>query len=110
MSKRERYEEFLVAQTDTHLKNMSAAMTDRLVRGHIKRIKEEYSQYHWSETTLRDFAWLRLRHEIASELNLPRFEQTSSKPNSNCSERRVLYVEVRSPKCSKKLTLYVEVR
>jgi hypothetical protein len=72
---RERYEEFLVEQTNAHLKNLSAAMTDRLVRGHIKRIKEEYAQYHWSETTLRDFAWLRLRHEIASELNLPRFEE-----------------------------------
>jgi len=45
------------------------------LRGHIKRIKEEHPQYHWSEPTLRDFAWRRLRHEIAAELSLPTFEE-----------------------------------
>ena len=41
----------------------------------MKRIKDEYSQYHWSEPTLRDFAWRRLRHEVAAELNLPTFDE-----------------------------------
>jgi Replication initiator protein A len=72
---KERYEEFLVEQTNAHLKKISAAATDRLVRGHMKHIKDEYPQYHWSEPTLRDFAWRRLRQEIASELNLPTFEE-----------------------------------
>jgi len=72
---KERYEEFLIEQTSAHIKNLSAATTDRLLRGHMKRIKEESPQYHWSEPTLRDFALRRLRHEIASELSLPSFDE-----------------------------------
>ena len=72
---KEKYEGFLIEQTNAHLKNLSPAMTDRLVRGHMKRIKDEYSQYQWPDPSLRDFAWRRLRHEIASELNLPTFEE-----------------------------------
>lgn len=72
---KERYEEFIVEQTNAHLKTMPAAMSDRLLRGHMKRIKDEHTQYHWSEPTLRDFARRRLRHEIAAELSLPTFEE-----------------------------------
>ena len=72
---KERYEQFLVEQSNAHLKNMSAVMTDRLVRGHMKRIKDDCPQYQWSEPILRDFAWRRLRYEIAAELNLPTFQE-----------------------------------
>jgi len=72
---KERYEDFLVEQTGTHLKNLSPAATERLVRAHMKRIKDECPQYHWAEPTLREFAQRRLRYEIAAELNLPTFEE-----------------------------------
>ena len=73
--KKERYEEFVIEQTDAHLKNIPPATTDRLLRGHMKRIKDESPQYQWPEPTLRDFALRRLRAEIAGELNLPDFEE-----------------------------------
>ena len=73
--KRERYEAFLVDQTDAQLKNLSPASTERLLNAHKKRIKEESPQYQWSDATLRDFAVRRLRSEIAAELNLPSFEE-----------------------------------
>jgi hypothetical protein len=73
--RKERYEEFLIEQTSAHLKSLSAPATERLVRSHMKRIKDECPQYHWSEPTLREFAQRRLRYEIARELNLPTFEE-----------------------------------
>jgi len=78
--KRERYEAFLVDQTDAQLKNLSPASTERLLNAHKKRIKEESPQYQWSEATLRDFAVRRLRSEIAAELNLPSFEEYTQQP------------------------------
>jgi hypothetical protein len=72
---KERYEEFLIEQTGEHLKNLSPVAIDRLMSAHMKRIKDECPQYHWSEPTLRDFALRRLRYEIAAELNLPSFEE-----------------------------------
>ena len=76
--KRERYEEFLVEQTDAQLKKIPPANTERLLNGHVKRIKEESPQYQWSDATLREFALRRLRHEIAAELNLPSCEEYSN--------------------------------
>jgi hypothetical protein len=73
--RQERYEEFLIEQTSAHLKSLSAAATERLVRAHMKRIKDECPQYHWPEPTLREFAQRRLRFEIAAELNLPTLEE-----------------------------------
>jgi hypothetical protein len=73
---RERYEAFLTGQTDAHIKERIAAGTiERLLRTHMKKIKDECPQYRWPEPALREFAWRKLRQEIADELNLPTFEE-----------------------------------
>jgi hypothetical protein len=73
---RERYEAFLTGQTDAHIKERIAAGTiERLLRAHMKKIKDECPQYRWPEPALREFAWRKLRQEIADELNLPTFEE-----------------------------------
>ena len=73
---REQYESFVVEQTDAHIKGkIPAAALDRQVRGHMKKIKDDYPQYRWPEPTLREVAWRNLRREIAAELNLPTLEE-----------------------------------
>jgi hypothetical protein len=73
---RERYDAFLVAETDTHMKNgMAQPAIDQRVRDHMARIQEGAPQYRWPETTLRGFALRKLREEVATELDLPSFEE-----------------------------------
>jgi hypothetical protein len=74
--RRERYEAFLVEETDVHIRDrMQPPAVERRIREHMKRIQHEAPQYHWPEATLREFAWRRLREEIATELELPSFRQ-----------------------------------
>lgn len=73
---RERYEAFLVRETDLHIKTrMQPQVVERRLRDHMRRIQHEAPQYKWPDATLKDFAWRRLREEIAAELELPAFEQ-----------------------------------
>jgi len=73
---RERYEVFLVAETDAHMKNkMAQPAIDQRVRDHMMRIQEGAPQYRWPEPTLRGFALRKLREEVAAELDLPSFEE-----------------------------------
>jgi hypothetical protein len=74
--RRERYEAFLVEETDAHIRNrMQPPAVERRIREHMTRIQHEAPQYHWPEATLREFAQRRLREEIATELELPSFQQ-----------------------------------
>jgi hypothetical protein len=73
---RERYEVFLVTETDAHMKNkMAQHAIDQRVRDHMTRIQEGAPQYRWPEPTLRGFALRKLREEVAAELDLPSFEE-----------------------------------
>src|SRR5579871_1800449 len=72
---RERYDAFLAQETDSHIKTMPPAAVDRRLREHMKTIQREVSQYRWPEVALREFAWRKLREEVASELELPRLEE-----------------------------------
>ena len=73
---RERYEAFLVAETDAHMKDkMAQPALERRVRDHMQRIQEGAPQYRWPEPTLRGFALRKLREEVAAELDLPSFEE-----------------------------------
>jgi hypothetical protein len=73
---RERYEAFLIAETDSHMKNkMAQSAIDQRVRDHMARIQEGAPQYRWPEPTLRGFALRKLREEVATELDLPSFEE-----------------------------------
>ena len=81
--RRERYEAFLVEETDAHIRNrMPASAVERRIREHMRRIQQEAPQYHWPELTLREFAWRRLRDEIAAELDLPAFSQFEQRESS----------------------------
>jgi DNA-binding response OmpR family regulator len=74
--RRQRYEVYLVEETDAHIASkMQAQAVERRLRDHMKRIQHEAPQFRWPEQTLREFARRRLREEIASELELPTFEQ-----------------------------------
>ena len=73
---RERYRSFLAEQADLHIKiKIPADGLERLLRAHMKKIKEDCPQYRWADAALRDFAWQRIREEVAAELNLPSFEE-----------------------------------
>jgi hypothetical protein len=73
---RERYEAFLIAETDAHMKNkMAQPAIDQRVWDHMTRIQEGAPQYRWPEPTLRGFALRKLREEVAAELDLPSFEE-----------------------------------
>jgi hypothetical protein len=73
---REQYETFLAEQADAHIRSKIPAVTvERLLRVHMKKIKEDCPQYRWPEPALRDFAWRKIREEVAAELNLPSFEE-----------------------------------
>lgn len=74
--RRERYEAFLTAETDAHMKNkMAQPAIDQRVRDHMQRIQEGAPQYRWPEPTLRGFALRKLREEVSAELDLPSFEE-----------------------------------
>jgi hypothetical protein len=73
---RERYEAFLITETDAHMKSkMAQPAIDQRVRDHMTRIQEGAPQYRWPEPTLRGFALRKLREEVAAELDLPSFEE-----------------------------------
>jgi hypothetical protein len=73
---RERYEGFLIAETDAHMKNkMAQSAIDHRVLDHMTRIQQGAPQYRWPEPTLRRFAMRKLREEVAAELDLPSFEE-----------------------------------
>jgi hypothetical protein len=74
---RQRYEAFLIQQTDAHINaKMTPGTVESRLRDHTKRIKRENPKYGWwPETALREFAQRRLRDEIAAELELPTFEE-----------------------------------
>ncbi len=73
---RERYEAFLIEETDQHMKNKMAEPTiERRIRDHMTRIQAGAPQYRWPEPTLRGFALRKLREEVAGELDLPSFEE-----------------------------------
>src|SRR5262249_9069010 len=73
---KERYETFIAEQTDAHIHTKSAPATrERLLRAHMTKIRDDYPQYRWPEQALRDFAWKKLRQEVATELNLPTFQE-----------------------------------
>jgi hypothetical protein len=67
---------FLAEHADAHIKSkIPAAGIERLLRTHMRKIKEDCPQYRWPETALRDIAWQKIREEVAAELNLPTFEE-----------------------------------
>ena len=73
---RERYRSFLAEQADLHIKTkIPADGLERLLRAHMRKIKEDCPQYRWADAALRDFAWQRIREEVAAELSLPSFEE-----------------------------------
>jgi hypothetical protein len=73
---REQYRVFLAEHADAHIKSkIPAAGIERLLRTHMRKIKEDCPQYRWPETALRDIAWQKIREEVAAELNLPTFEE-----------------------------------
>ena len=74
--RRERYEAFLTAETNAHMKSkMAQPAIEQRVRDHMMRIQEGAPQYRWPEPTLRGFALRKLREEVAAELDLPSFEE-----------------------------------
>jgi hypothetical protein len=74
--RRERYEAFLIAETDAHMKaKMAQPAIEQRVRDHMMRIQEGAPQYRWPEPTLRGFALRKLREDVAAELDLPSFEE-----------------------------------
>jgi len=73
---RERYQAFLAEQTELHIRaKIPAAAFERLLRAHMKKIREDYPQYRWPETALREFASKKIREELAAEMNLPTLEE-----------------------------------
>jgi hypothetical protein len=77
---RERYEAFLVEETDAHINGkMTPAAVEQRTREHMARIQAGAPQYRWPEATLRGFALRKLREEIAAELDLPGFEEYAQK-------------------------------
>jgi hypothetical protein len=73
---KEQYRNYISEQADVHIgANIPASKVENLVRMHMKRIKEDCPQYRWPESALRDFAWRKIREEVATELNLPTFEE-----------------------------------
>ncbi len=75
-AQRERYEAFLVEETDSHMKGkMAQPAVDRRIKTHMAKIQEGAPQYRWPEATLRGFALRKLREEVAAELDLPSFEE-----------------------------------
>ena len=73
---KDQYETFLAETTGEHIQNkIPAEAVDRRIRSYMKKIREDSPQYRWPETVLRDFAWRKLREEIAVELSLPTFEE-----------------------------------
>ncbi len=73
---RERYEAFVVEETDAHMgKKMPPQAVELRIRDYMKRIQEGASPNRWPEPTLRGFALRRLRTEVAGELDLPSFEE-----------------------------------
>jgi hypothetical protein len=73
---KEQYESYVAEMADAHIKSkISAAAIERLLRAHMKKIREECPQYRWPEPALRDFAWRKIRAEVALELNLPSFDE-----------------------------------
>ena len=72
---RERYDAFLAEEADSHIKTMPPAALDRRLREHMKNIQRDIPQYRWPEVALREFAWRKLREEVAVELELPTFEE-----------------------------------
>jgi hypothetical protein len=82
--RRQRYEAFLVEETDSHVAaKMQPNTVERRLRDHMRRIQHEAPQFRWPEQTLREFAWRRLREEIATELELPTFEQFAQREAGN---------------------------
>jgi hypothetical protein len=74
--RRERYDAFVTQETDQHIKTrMVAATVEKRVCEHMKRIQLETPQYRWPDTALREFAYRKLREEVASELELPTFAE-----------------------------------
>lgn len=73
---RGRYEAFLTAETDRHIDGkMAKEAVERRLREHMRDIQHDAPQYRWPQDTLREFAWRRLREEVAAELELPSFEE-----------------------------------
>ena len=73
---RERYETFLIEQTDAHIQQkMQPAAVERQIRQHMKGIRQEAPQYRWSEATLRELAVRKLREEIGNEIGLPTLDE-----------------------------------
>ena len=48
---------------------------ERRLREHRKTIQQDIPQYRWPEVALREFAWRKLREEVADELELPTYEE-----------------------------------
>jgi hypothetical protein len=75
---RERYDAWVTAETERHIReNLPVAATERRLREHMKRIQHDAPQYRWHESTLREFAWRKLREEVAEELALAGIDEFS---------------------------------
>ncbi len=75
-AQRERYEVFVAAETNRHIESrMPKEAVERRLRDHMRAIQHDAPQYRWPQDTLREFAWRRLREEVAAELELPGFEE-----------------------------------
>jgi hypothetical protein len=49
----------------------------------MKHIQHDAPQYRWHEPTLREFAWRKLRDEVAEELALPSLEEFNKHEQSS---------------------------
>ena len=82
-AQRERYDAWVAAEADLHIReNVPAPAAERRLREHMKRIQQDAPQYRWPEATLREFAWRKLREEVAAELELPRFDEFNERRQS----------------------------
>jgi hypothetical protein len=80
-AQRERYDAWVLGETERHIREkVPAAAVERRLREHMKRIQQDAPQYRWQEPTLREFAWRKLRDEVAQELELPGFEEFNACP------------------------------
>jgi len=73
--RREQYDVFVAEEADSQIKHMPPAAVERRLREHMKAIQQDIPQYRWPEPALRAFAWRKFREEIATELELPTFEE-----------------------------------
>ncbi len=81
---RERYDAWVLEETERYIREkVPPAAVERRLREHMKRIQHDAPQYRWPEPTLREFAWRKLREDVAQELDLPGLEEYSQRQQTS---------------------------